>query len=454
MPDKAALYPARYMPGPTGLPLVGSMFEMAGDGFIDFLFRWREKYGELVRVESPAGLDWYFLTHPDQIEQVMLASFRSYEKGILWNKIRLVLGNGLLTSNGELWRERRRVMQPFFHQDRHQAFAGTMVGAIDDMIASWAQFQAGGEPFDIVAEMTRITLHNAGCALLGPEFADLVPVTGADMTMIITMIWVQHFSHRHSFNPKFRGALRRLHDHIDALLERRRSEMAQGHVRDDLLHMLLTYRDSKSGQPLTERELHDEIMTFLFTGHETTAIALGWTWYLLALHPEARLKLEAEVDAVLGDRTPVLEDVSRLQYTRQVFQEALRLYPPVWAIDRENTEDVEIGGYLIPAGKRINILPYVVHRHPDFWESPDAFDPERFAPEQVAKRHRYAYLPFGGGPRLCIGMNFALIESILLVAMVTRRARMELVPGQKIKPTLRPTLRPNAPIYMKLKPRV
>jgi cytochrome P450 len=209
-------------------------------------------------------------------------------------------------------------------------------------------------------------------------------------------------------------------------------------------------RDQDTGEQMTDAQFRDEVMTIFLAGHETTASALSWTWYLLSIHPDVRARMHEELDRVLAGRPPTIEDLSQLAYTKQVVQEALRLYPPAWVVGRCPTEDDRIGGYFIPAGSLVFTCPWVTHRHPDFWEGPEGFDPERFAPQRVAERPRFAYFPFGGGPRQCIGNTFALVEAQLVLATVAQRWRLDLVPGTRVQPEALITLRPRGGLPMTL----
>jgi cytochrome P450 len=251
-------------------------------------------------------------------------------------------------------------------------------------------------------------------------------------------------------NRRFYEALRTLDQVVYGMIkERRRS----GRDTGDLLSMLVFARDEETGQSMSDKQLRDEVMTIFLAGHETTANALGWTWYLLSRHPEVTRRLEAELAEVLDGRTPTLDDLSKLNYTSMVIQEAMRLYPPAWIIGRNAVEADQIDGYDIPADSSIILSPYVTHRHPGFWDNPEGFDPERFSPQQTKDRPYFAYFPFGGGPRLCIGNNFALMEAKLVLATVAQRYRLELVPGHPVEPEPLVTLRPKYGLLMTLRPR-
>jgi cytochrome P450 len=247
------------------------------------------------------------------------------------------------------------------------------------------------------------------------------------------------------FNRRLAGGIRGLDRVVFDIIETRRRTDTQ---HEDLLDMLLRARDQDTGEGMTDRQLRDEVMTFVLAGHETTAVALSWTWYLLAQHPRIAEALRAEVMAALGDRTPTIEDLPRLQYARMVVEEAMRLYPPVWGFFRQALGPDTLGEHTVPKGTVLLISPYVTHRHPQVWDNPERFDPGRFAPDRARERPRFAYLPFSGGPRLCIGNEFALMEAQLAVAMTMQRYRLELPAGGRVEPESRVTLRPRGGMVM------
>jgi cytochrome P450 len=326
-----------------------------------------------------------------------------------------------------------------------------MQPAIERMLRRWKGLARSGQSFDVTNEMMRLTLSNAGRTLVRPR---LGRPSRQDRARFNFRARLRHAGPRRTFSAsqrnQFRYAKRGLNLQIKRIVEKRRAAQRAGEdSHNDLLSILLSMRDV-SEEHISIHQLHDEMMTFIFTGHETTAIALAWTWYLLSLHPECESRLYDEVNRVLNGRAPTAEDLPNLPYTRMVFQEALRLYPPVWGIARQTTQDEEIGGYHIPAKSTLSVLPFITHRHPEFWPNPEAFDPQRFTPEVAATRPRYAYLPFGGGVRQCIGNHFAMTEAQLIIASVVQRFRLHLVPGQTIDPMPSTTLRPRHGIWMTL----
>jgi cytochrome P450 len=387
-----------------------------------------------------------FLNHPDYIKHVLQENSRNYDKDVPTNRLfKTVLGTGLFTDDGASWLRQRRLIQPAFHRQRIAGFGSLMTSAAAETLARWDERPTEDAPLDVAAEMMGLTLRVVGLALFGADVSDDVEVVRRSFTTIVD------FLTRAAYEPfvmfpgvpargkrQFQTAHRELDQLVYRIIARRRLHTSD---RDDLLSMLLTTQDEETGTKMTDRQVRDEVMTLLLAGHETTSVALSWTWYLLSTHPDAESRLHAELDAVLGGRLPRTDDLPQLAYTRMVIEEALRLYPPAWAILRRAIDDDHIGPYRIRPGTTIFISPYAIHRHPAFWENPEAFDPERFTPERSAGRSHFAYLPFGGGPRRCIGNMFALTEAQLILATVAQRYRLRVVPGHTVEPMPLITLR-------------
>lgn len=442
------------IPTPPGHALLGHLPQMLREGIFPSYLDWRQSHGDVLKLSAPRGNDWYFFAHPDEVEGILLGSYRAFHKGTLWNRVRRILGNGLLTNDGELWRDHRRAMQPVFSSGRHPDFAQTMSGAVAAMIERLRARANTNEPFDILDEMSRITICNMGLTLFSRDFASLYDRMGDELAFVVRRMNVWNFWKSRTADPRLYIALRKLHALIDELISTRRRAMNRNEeVPDDLLGALLRGRDSTSGQPFSERELHDEILTFIFVGHETTALSLAWTWAMLGQNREWIERAQSECDEVLGGRAATLEDLPRLQVVKNSFLETLRLYPPVWGLARTTTQPVSIRGYPIPRGATLLVLPYITHRHPDFWPDAGRFDPDRFAPENERARPRYAYFPFGGGPRLCIGMGFAMLEAQLVLSAMLQSFHIELVEDQRFDLALWATLRPKNGIHVRLKPR-
>jgi cytochrome P450 len=430
-------------PGPRGVPFLGMLPAVRRSPTTVFLDAAR-RYGEVVyfKIGPRHG---YLVTNPADIRHVLQDNARNYKKSPLYDKLRGLLGNGLLTSEGDFWLRQRRIAQPAFHRQRIAALAGVMADAAREAAARWAAIAPGGQPVDVDEEMMRLTRTVVLRTLLG---ADLGPFSYSvdDAWRILNQHIGESFwslgltdwwpSAKTRRLQAARAVLRGAVEHVIAARRHRPSESA------DLLSMLMSARDEDTGETMTDDQLRVEVTTFLLAGQETTSLALTWIWYLLSQHPAAQRRLEDEIDDALGDRPPEYVDLVSLPYTRMVIDEALRLYPPAWGFSREALGDDEVGGFCVPPGWLVFVIPYVLHRLPAFWENPEAFDPERFSPERAAERPKFTYLPFGAGPRQCIGNQFALIEAQLVVATIAQRYRLHLAPGHTVDPWPLITLRP------------
>jgi len=442
---------SRIPPGPRGNLLLGSLrrvqhepLELLRQGFHD--------HGDIVRFRFGMTLA-YLLAHPDHIAHVLHHNHRNYNKrNIDYAMLRRLLGNGLLTSDGAFWHRQRRLMAPMFHRQRIAGFCALMVSSTQEMLERWDMVAVREEAFDVTAEMTRLTLAIVAKALFSADVSDDAEAIGAALTEVnrqlgefslLDMFWMVPTRRKR----RFREAVAALDAVVGKIIDARRRAI---HHNEDLLSMLLEAVDEETNETMTPRQVRDEVLTLLLAGHETTANALAWTWYLLALNPEAEQKLHDEISGVLGGRPPVATDVPRLSYTRMVIEESMRLYPPAWAISRNAIGEDEIGGYRVRRGTNMIICSFITHRHPAIWEAPERFDPERFSPERSAGRPSFAYLPFGGGPRICIGNGFAMTEAQLVLATVAQRYRLRLVPGHPVEPHPLITLRPRHGIQMTL----
>ena len=445
--DAATSKTWRDVPMPRGLPILKNLLDVAGDDQLKHYLRWQQQHGDFLRLELP-GARWFLINHPDEIDPFLRGSYHTFHKGTFWNRVRRVLGNGLLTNDGELWRGHRRAMQPSFHANFHATYVETMSRATAQMLERWES--RVGQTFDILDEMSRITIANAGLTLFSEDFSALYDRMGDELHYIVSKMNVKNFSISFIANPKLRAALAKLHEIIDEIIARRRALIARNSEPPDMLSALLKARDPQSGAPFSDAELHDEILTFIFVGHETTALSLAWTWYLLARNPDCEALAVAQARANVSGAAPTLSELENLPYLKNAFLESLRLYPPVWGLARQTTTEIEVRGVTLPAQTILIAIPYLTHRHPDFWPEPEKFDPTRFEPHIEKTRPRYAYYPFGGGPRLCIGMGFALLEAQIIMAAILKRYRLELLPDQKIELALWATLRPRHGIQMRL----
>ena len=387
----------------------------------------------------------YLITNPADVRHVLQDNARNYHKSPLYQKLRMHLGNGLLTSEDEFWLRQRRIAQPAFHRQRVAGLAEVMAATAGEAAARWQTLAASGRAVDVDEEMMHLTRTVVVRALLGSDlgpYADRLDhawtlineYIGEDFWSLGLTAWLPTPRRR-----RFEAARRLLREAVDYVIAERRRDPAGS---PDLLSMLLAARDDDTGEGMTDEQLRVEVTTFLLAGQETTSLALTWIWYLLSQHPQALRRLEDELDAVLGGRPPEYADLARLPYTRMVIDEALRLYPPAWGFSRQALGDDELGGYRLPRGWMAFVVPFVLHRLPSLWDEPEAFDPDRFSPERSADRPKFAYVPFGAGPRQCIGNQFALMEAHLIVATLAQRYRLRLLPGHTVEPWPLITLRP------------
>jgi cytochrome P450 len=426
------------------VPLLGSLPSFWLSNRIDLHAGHLRKYGDVVRYQL-GPLTAHLVLHPDDVKHVLQENHANYEKGRGTKRLKLLLGDGLLTSEGELWRRQRRLAQPAFHPKRVAELVSTMVRSTETMLAEWGPRAARGESVDLAAEMMRLTLDVVARTLFGADLkGDATRVYAAVTTAL-------DFTNKRLMlpitvpmrlplpgNERFKRAKKTLDDLVFSIVESRRRAKDHGH---DLLAMLMDARDDDTGQAMSDQQLRDEVMTVVLAGHETTAAALAWTFMLLSREPVVWRKLRSEVEEVLGDRQLTAEDLPKLKYTRMVIEEGMRLYPPAWMFGRSALGEDTVGGIRIEPGSMVILSPFFTHRHPQFWSNPEGFDPERFAPEEVAKRPKHAYLPFGSGPRVCIGNAFAIAEAQAILATVTQRYRVEVLARDvAVEPMI--TLRP------------
>jgi cytochrome P450 len=441
-------------PMPRGHWLWGHLRERETDPLGLFL-RGRAQLGDVVRYRmGPVHVEQ--LSHPDHVKHVLADASARYTKGDIFAKTRPLVGNGLLTAEGEFWKRQRRLSQPAFHKDRLALLASVMTHATAETLATWEAPVSAGKPLPVFTEMMRLTLTVVVRALFGLDVSGKTQTLGDAFTQALEVTnrriisplpyLPQLYRLPTRDNQTFARAQATLNGIVEGLITERRARGAQ--ADEDLLGMLMTAADADTGDAFDDLQLRDEVMTLLLAGHETTATALAWTFHLLEQNPEQEALLHEEVDRELGGRMPTLADLPRLRYTGCVFEEAMRLYPPIWALPRTPHEDDEVGGYRIPKGDIVVLVPYVTHRHPDFWPDPERFDPTRFLPEASRQRPRWAYLPFGGGQRQCIGNHFAMMEAQFILAMVAQRFRLRGVPGVPVLPEPLLTLRPKGPLPM------
>ncbi|HEX9930807.1 MAG TPA: cytochrome P450 [Pyrinomonadaceae bacterium] len=442
-------------PTPKGHWFFGSGPEAAANPLKFYCRVWQE-LGDVVKMRTIFGIEWYLIANPAGAEQVLQTNQANYKKPALFTKaLGMIAGNGLVTSEGDFWRRQRRLAQPAFHRQRLALLSETMTSAATETVENWKNtFARTGEAFDVSEEMTKLTVRIAAGTLFSADISE-----DAERFGVALKIALNHVSHRMRYpfappefvptkrNREFNRARKTLDEIVMKIIRRRRIETED---KGDLLSMLIEARDEETGEMMSDRQLKDEVMTLLIAGHETTAAGLSWSWYLLAKNDCARARLRAELELNLQGKAPTVEDLPRLPFTRMVFEETMRLFPPAWGQPRQSIGADEIGGFRIDAGKMLVVSQYIVHRHPQFWQRPEDFCPERFTPENSKNRPRFAYFPFGGGARQCIGNHFAMMEAQIVLATIAQNFLPQ--PVETNQPELDPTfaLRPKNGLPMRL----
>ena len=425
----------RYPPGPKRQLIGGNFMSFRRDS-LSFLQQAARAYGDIVYLKF-GPQDVFFLNHPDYIKDVLVTHQQHFMKGRALQRAKRLLGEGLLTSEGDFHRRQRRLANPAFHRQRISSYADVMTEFAERASSRWHD----GEQLDISQEMMRLTLAIVGKTLFDADVEGEADEIGAALTAVMELFdyLLMPFSELLEKLPiplspgrRFQRAKDRLDVTIYRIIEERRRS---GEDRGDLLSMLLDARDEEGdGGQMSDLQVRDEVMTLFLAGHETTANAMTWTWYLLSEHPEVERKLHEELDAVLEGRIPTFDDVQRLPFAEMILAEAMRLYPPAWVVGRRALRDHEVGGYTIPAGALVLLSQFVMHRDARFYPEPERFDPERWTVEARETRPQFSYFPFGGGTRRCIGESFAWMEGVLLLSTLARRWRMRLVPNHPVEP--------------------
>ena len=430
-------------------PLAADAFDIGStDDSLERMVELFAAHGDIYRVFVPARQSHtYVVHHPDDVKRILVTNHRNYTKGVGLDRVKILLGNGIMTSEGEFWRRQRMMLQPLFHRRVITQFAEVIGAANDALLERWEGFVRSGEPVNLTDEMSELTLHIVLRSIFGRDLERMSAELGGNPFEVVTKEQARNLQ----FAYKFRS-LTRL---VAGLIARRR---ASDEEHFDYVAMLMNARDKDTGEAMSERELIDEVLTLVVAGHETTASGLNWTWYLLAQHPGVEAKLHAELDRLpeAALRAPSLGQAEQLTYTRQVIDEALRLYPPGWLLSRRTIEPDVLSGYEIPAGTNVLLPLYLLHRHPRYWHDPDAFIPERFASEHEAERPRFAYMPFAAGPRHCIGETFALYEMLMHVQRVARVLRLRLQGlklGEPLALEAQINLRPRHSVYVRVERR-
>jgi enediyne biosynthesis protein E7 len=424
-------------PGPAeGFDLGGSEESLAR------LREYFARFGDVYRVFAPSrGVYNYVINHPDDIKHVLLSNHRNYTKGEGMDRVKILLGNGIMTSEGDFWRRQRRMMQPCFHRRVIDRFGQLIHQVNEEFAARWAGHSARGEPVNLTDDVSALTLQIVLGSIFGSDLERLEQRLGANPFEVVAK--------EQNRDLKFAFRFRSLTKLVAELIERRRREPEE---HFDFLSMLMAARDRDNHAGMSDKELIDEVLTLIVAGHETTAAALTWAWYLISQHPQTAAQLEAEADRTTQEMLG-LDAAESLAFTHQVLQEALRLYPPGWLFTRRTLEADELGGFTVAPRTDVFISPYTLHRHPAFWSDPEEFQPERFAGVDAKERHRFAYIPFSVGPRHCIGENMAMFEMLVHVNRMARRFRLTRLGDEPIELEAQINLRPRSNLMMKVEER-
>ncbi len=422
-------------PGPAeGFDLGGS------DESLARLRRYFAEFGDIYRVFAPGrGVYNYVINHPDDIKRVLLTNHRNYTKGEGMDRVKILLGNGIMTSEGDFWRRQRRMMQPSFHRRVIDQFSALIFEVNDRFAARWAEKAARAEAINLSDETSELTLEIVLRSIFGSDLARLEKEFGGNPFEVVAK--------EQNRDLKFAFRFRSLTKPVAQLIEQRRRNPSE---HFDFLSMLMSTRDRETDEPMSDKELIDEVLTLIVAGHETTAAALTWTWYLISQNPDTAARLESEADRTNSGQMLGLDAAESLGFTHQVVQESLRLYPPGWLITRRTLEADELGGYPIAPRTDVFISPYMLHRHPAYWSEPEEFRPERFAGADCEERHRFAYIPFAVGPRHCIGENMAMFEMLVHVSAMSRRFRLTRAGDDPIELEAQINLRPRSNLMMNI----
>jgi len=448
----------RELPGPRGNPLVGTITPFLTRDLLKPFRQLILRYGPLFQVRLPFGHRLVMLAHPDAVEHVLRSGRDNYIKGSVYDGSRILLGQGLVTSEGALWRRQRELANPAFRPVKLQQYLTVMADCTAQVITRWYDGD-DSTSLDVQREMTRLTLAIVGRTLFGLDLSQQSERAAAAFSMALAAIgrrgpanlqlplWLPTPG-----NLRFRRTLNELDALVYEVIERFRAGQAEDAERT-LLGAYLESRDAATGVGMDDRQLRDEVITLYLAGHETTSSLLSRALYLLSRHPDIKARVTTEVDAVLTDEMPSMEQLKALQYTTQVIHEVLRLYPPAWTIARNALADDEVMGYRVPGDAMVMISPYFAHRLEEFWPEPLNFNPDRFTPDKVAARHPFAYFPFSLGPRICIGMQFSLYEARLVLGMLLKRFHVQSAGGREVGSCAAGTLRPDGKLEVRISPR-
>lgn len=445
----------RELPGPTGWRLLETFAGFLRGDLLRPFVRLFDEFGPLFRIPLPLGHDVVMLAHPDAVEQVLRSRQQNYAKGSVYDGARLLLGNGLVTSEGEFWRRQRALATPAFRPQKLEQYLATMGACTRALIASWTP-QPDPIPIDVQAMMTRLTLAIVGHTLFGLDLSSHSEQASRSFGVALAAIgrrgpgslqvplWLPTPA-----NLRFRRALRELDVLVYDIIRRFRAGQAES-AHETLLGAYMDARDPDTGEAMSDRQLRDEVVTLYLAGHETTASLLTWALYWLARRPDIAERVTAEIDRYIVSESPSSDDLKALEYTGRVIFEVLRLYPPAWTIARNAVAEDVVLGYRIPAGAIVMLSPYLAHRWDEVWPDPLRFDPDRFRPEVIKGRHPFAYFPFSLGSRICIGMQFSLLEAKLVLSLILKRFNIEPLHGPEVRCVAAGTLRPDQTIGIRL----
>lgn len=407
-----------------------------------FMYELLQDCGDVARWRGVS--DIYLVNHPDYVRRVLSRSYEHFSKQTIdYRVLAQIMGNGLVSNDGPHWVKQRKLMQPMFGSRVVNGFDTAINELTEGLLREW-DARAGVEPVWVDRDMGRLAFQIVGATLFGSDIEqyadevagilDVVNLQTQEIRALMTLYaWIPT-----PYNLKWRKAKRRLDEIVYGMIAARRREGAQ---QNDLLDRLIAARDEDSNEGMSEAQMRDEVVTLMLAGHETSATALGWTLYLLAQHPDVEERLAQELDEALHGNPATSADLGQVGYLKQVVQESMRIYPPVWAIARRSQHDEAFGDYDVPAGSYVGVIPYALHRHPEFWPDPERFDPDRFEPNRNESRHSYSYIPFAAGPRTCIGLGMAMLEIQLVLAQVVQRYRVHLVAGHPVETLAKVTLK-------------
>jgi cytochrome P450 len=408
-----------------------------------FMYELIRHYGDVVRWRGLT--DIYFVNHPDHVRRVLSQSYERFSKQTIdYRVLAQIMGNGLVSNDGPHWAKQRKLMQPMFAHRIVNGFDTAINRLTQDLMGEWDQ-HGGSQPVWVDRDLGRLTFRIVGATLFGSDIEqhadevagilEVVNLQTQEIRALMTLYpWVPT-----PYNRRWRKAKRRLDEIVYGMIASRRRE---GERQNDILDRLIAARDEDGNEGMGKVQMRDEVVTLMLAGHETSATALAWTLYLLAKHPEIEERLARELDTVLHGEAASSGDLAAVPYLKQVVQESMRIYPPVWAIARRSHQCEEFGDYEVPADAYVGVVPYALHRHPGFWPDPERFDPDRFQPNRAESRHSYCYLPFAAGPRACIGLGMAMLEIQLVLAQIVQRYRLRLVPGHRVETLAKVTLKP------------